>query len=70
MIDPPRPEAVDAVARCRDAGIRVVMITGDHKVTAEAIARRLGVTTRQAAPTVDGRELEQMDDEQLRARVE
>ena len=70
MIDPPRPEAVDAVARCRDAGIRVVMITGDHKVTAEAIARRLGITTRQAAPTVDGRELEQMDDEQLRARVE
>lgn len=70
MIDPPRPEAIDAVARCRDAGIRVVMITGDHKVTAEAIARRMGIVGGRAARAIDGRELEAMDDDQLLARVE
>ncbi|MGI5837867.1 MAG: cation-translocating P-type ATPase [Chloroflexota bacterium] len=70
MIDPPRPEAVEAVDRCKRAGIRVVMITGDHRVTAEAIGRQLGITRDQGYQVVDGRELESMSDEELYDRVE
>jgi Ca2+-transporting ATPase len=68
MIDPPRPEAKAAVATCVQAGIRPVMITGDHPVTAQAIARELGVLTD--GRTVTGNELEAMDDEELRRDVE
>ncbi|MBI3978599.1 MAG: HAD-IC family P-type ATPase [Chloroflexi bacterium] len=69
MIDPPRPEAVEAIARCRRAGIRVVMITGDHRVTASAIADRLGIAEERAAPVLDGRDLEAMDDDRLYQEV-
>jgi Ca2+-transporting ATPase len=68
MYDPPRPEAKESVARCRDAGIRVVMITGDHPHTALAIARELGIAeTNDTA--VSGAELNRMSDDEMRARA-
>jgi Ca2+-transporting ATPase len=63
MHDPPRPEAAAAVERCQSAGIRVVMITGDHPVTAQAIARELGILTD--GRVVTGVELDAMDDPEL-----
>lgn len=68
MIDPPRPTARDAVARCRRAGIKPVMITGDHKLTASAIARDLGILQKEDR-VVTGLELESMDDARLREEV-
>ena len=68
MIDPPRPEAREAVRLCRRAGIKPVMITGDHKITAVAIARSLGIIDSEGQ-AVTGLELSQMDDETLRERV-
>ena len=65
IIDPPREEAIKAVARCRDAGIRVKMITGDHAATARAVAGGLGIGDEKAE-TLTGVELEQMDDARLR----
>ena len=59
MIDPPRPEAKDAVAVCRKAGIQPVMITGDHIVTASAIARELGIL-RKGDRAITGAELDFM----------
>jgi magnesium-transporting ATPase (P-type) len=64
MIDPPREEAVHAVASCRSAGIRVKMITGDHAATAYAVGRRLGLAGD--GPAISGRELEALGDDQLR----
>jgi Ca2+-transporting ATPase len=64
MIDPPRPEAKEAVARCRQAGIRPVMMTGDHRVTAEAIAVHLGIQEPGRA-VLTGEELEAMSLEEL-----
>ena len=63
MIDPPRPEVRGAIRECHDAGIRVIMITGDHPVTAEAIARELGILRTERVIT--GLTLEKMDDLQL-----
>jgi len=68
MIDPPRPEAKDAVRTCEQAGIKPVMITGDHPLTAEAIARELGLLTTGRAVT--GAELEAMSDAELERDVE
>ena len=68
MIDPPRPEAKSAVAQCNRAGIRVVMITGDHPLTAQAIAAEIGLVHTGRA--VSGAELEDMSDEQLASEVE
>jgi len=67
FIDPPREEAVAAVAACGGAGIRVAMITGDHAVTACAIARRLRLDNPDAVLT--GREIDHLSDDALRERV-
>ena len=66
MIDPPRPEAIDAVAACHRAGISVRMITGDHPTTARAIAADMGITDRDnSAVPLRGADLEQLDDVEL-----
>ncbi len=65
MMDPPRPEVSEAVQKCRNAGIRVVMITGDYGLTAESIARRIGIITGEKAHIVTGVELETMSEPQL-----
>jgi len=67
IIDPPRPEAVEAVAACRTAGIRVMMITGDHAGTASAIGREMGIGN--GGRTATGDELEKASDEELRELV-
>ncbi|MFZ6027177.1 MAG: cation-translocating P-type ATPase [Chloroflexota bacterium] len=69
MIDPPRLEAKEAISVCAQAGIRPVMITGDHPVTAQAIARELGLL-RNGGRVVTGVELEEMSDEHLGREVE
>lgn len=68
MLDPPRPEAVHAIAAAQGAGIRVMMITGDHAVTGTAIARAVGIATH-GEETVTGEELDEISDADLRRRV-
>jgi len=65
MIDPPRDGVKDAIRLCNTAGIRTIMITGDHKVTAEAIAKKVGITGR----AVEGRELDKLSDKKMRELV-
>jgi len=70
IVDPPRPEAVDAIADCHRAGISVKMITGDHAGTAVAIARELGIVRPgEDVEALTGAELEAMSSEELRRRV-
>jgi P-type Ca2+ transporter type 2C len=69
MIDPPRPEVPPAVERCKRAGIRVIMATGDHKVTGAAIARDVGIL-EEGGEVLTGAEVGQMSDEELDAAME
>lgn len=68
MIDPPRPESKGAIKRAKNAGIKTVMITGDHVVTASAIAKELGILN-DPSEALSGSELHQLSDEELDARV-
>ncbi len=68
MLDPPRPEVPEAIARCRRAGIRIVMVTGDSGLTAEAIALRVGLVDDRAH-VIAGRELGSLDDGELTRRL-
>ncbi|MGA9754867.1 MAG: HAD-IC family P-type ATPase [Desulfobaccales bacterium] len=72
MIDPPRPEAAEAVGRCRQAGIRVIMVTGDHPVTAQAIAREVGVISREHRSRVvlTGEEINRLSDPELQEALQ
>ncbi|NLI73183.1 MAG: cation-translocating P-type ATPase [Euryarchaeota archaeon] len=67
MLDSPRSEAIEAVAKCLVAGIRIVMITGDHQLTAEAIANEMGIPS--PGGSITGQELSQMSDEELSQRM-
>ena len=64
LFDPPRPEVADAVARCHDAGIRIIVVTGDYGLTAAEIAHRVGIA-RDGATVVTGDRLEQMSEHEL-----
>ena len=63
MIDPPKQSAIDAIAQCREAGIRTVMVTGDHPDTAQAVARQLGIAAREV---IAGADLSGLDEAELR----
>ncbi|QAA35386.1 calcium-translocating P-type ATPase, PMCA-type [Clostridium manihotivorum] len=69
MMDPPREESMSAVADCIKAGIKPVMITGDHKITASAIAKQIGIL-KDESEAMEGYELEKLSDEELKAIVE
>ncbi len=70
MMDPPRPEVPEAVARCRRAGIKAIMITGDNSRTALAIARAIGMVRGESAPILEGHQVEGMRDEDLRIALQ
>ncbi len=70
MMDPPRPEVTEAVSVCRKAGVRMVMITGDYGLTAESLARRIGLLTIANPMILTGAELEQLNDIELQGLLE
>jgi len=69
MIDPPREEVKDSINACIEAGIKTIMITGDHKVTAEAIARDLGIL-EDSSEVITGLELDSISDEEFKKNIE
>jgi len=70
MMDPPRPEVSEAVNKCRRAGIRIVMITGDYGLTAESIARRIGIVRSAKPRIITGVELDALDDAALKQALQ
>ncbi|MGC8785851.1 MAG: cation-translocating P-type ATPase [Anaerolineae bacterium] len=70
MLDPPRPEVTEAVEKCHRAGIRVIMITGDYGLTAESIARRIGIIRTSHPRIISGAELDAMDDQALQETLQ
>ncbi len=69
MMDPPREETMDAVKQCKDAGIKTVMITGDHLITASAIAKQIGILEHENE-AMEGKDIENLTDEELQQIVE
>jgi magnesium-transporting ATPase (P-type) len=69
LLDPPRQGVAEAIAGCQRAGQRVIMITGDHAATARAIAKNLGIVADDNAPVLTGREVDDLDDEQLQDQI-
>ncbi|MFA7467197.1 MAG: HAD-IC family P-type ATPase [Desulfotomaculaceae bacterium] len=69
MMDPPREEVFHAMAQAKRAGVRVIMVTGDHQVTAIAIAKKLAMVSGDNIPTLTGKDLEEMTDEELYNKV-
>ncbi len=70
MMDPPRPEVIEAVEKCHHAGIRIIMITGDYGLTAESIARQIGIVKADSVRVITGFELENMAEEDLKAAIQ
>ncbi len=70
MMDPPRPEVAEAVKTCRQAGIRMVMITGDYGLTAESVARRVGMLTTRSPRILTGAEVDAISDADLQAALD
>jgi magnesium-transporting ATPase (P-type) len=70
MMDPPRPEVTEAVSTCRKAGVRMVMITGDYGLTAESLARRIGMLTTSNPLILTGAELEQLNDIEIQGMLD